>query len=821
MRPALVPLAAAALLASALGAVPARAEASWDEGVELEGVWYLPDYDFLSAAILRYDTQAGAWREPIPLDGSQLSHVAVADAYMYAGFDSGRVVRVGLGGDEPALLAELGARVTSMAAAGDLLFVATSAGLRVLDGRTGALLASRSDLWGGLCLAPNARRVLVRSTRELAAADYSPEGALGEPIRLATVNATWGRCWVAPGEARVVDDAGQVFDVAGLAWRGHLQGRIRQVVFGAARWVAHTGYGLRVYDPDDLAEVGRQSVSATVTRILAQGEELWMRTGGSDVRVPIASIVLPPLEPPAHISASWNARGLALDDEGILYLTVGLNSYSDWKGILRWSSVERRFLDPIPLRDLPTTLAYSRSERRLVLGYAYEDYGDIGGTLRVIDLAEGTEERHLAHLPRGVDLLVDTGDGLVAGDDASRLVSLDASGALRDELATEARAWLSWSPATRSLYYWRGRDGLGAVELDAQGRFGSERVSPATFTHGEDPSGIIRVAPDGRLVVTEPGMLLDGDSLTQLPLVSPTFMDAGWTATGMITVLRFGASSSGPGTPCVLQERDASSGALRASVIVDRDFCWGRFATNGERLVFVWQHYGRLEFVVYPDEDRDGEGIFDGVDAFPDDPAEWADADGDGAGDNRDAFPDDPEESSDFDGDGIGDRSDPFPVGEPFVGLVALEGRQRLNFHRIGALRAPLGGSLGLLADGSFSLCDESSCLFGVHEPLDRDGRKFLLRPDSAWLASVEGSLEEAAAEALSRAFQSPVSLDLVAQPESLRFVVKLDRQRKHAKLRLQVAFEAQMTGTPPRFQRTRVVWTWKFRPARLEPPGS
>jgi YVTN family beta-propeller protein len=43
-----------------------------------------------------------------------------------------------------------------------------------------------------------------------------------------------------------------------------------------------------------------------------------------------------------------------------------------------------------------------------------------------------------------------------------------------------------------------------------------------------------------------------------------------------------------------------------------------------------------------PPPDRDGDGVPDDLDAFPDDPTEWADSDGDGHGDNSDAFPNDP-----------------------------------------------------------------------------------------------------------------------------------------------------------------------------------
>ncbi len=59
--------------------------------------------------------------------------------------------------------------------------------------------------------------------------------------------------------------------------------------------------------------------------------------------------------------------------------------------------------------------------------------------------------------------------------------------------------------------------------------------------------------------------------------------------------------------------------------------------------------------------DTDGDGRHDGVDAFPNDPADWFDSDGDGVGDNADAFPMDPNETEDSDGDGVGDNTDAFP----------------------------------------------------------------------------------------------------------------------------------------------------------------
>ncbi len=69
------------------------------------------------------------------------------------------------------------------------------------------------------------------------------------------------------------------------------------------------------------------------------------------------------------------------------------------------------------------------------------------------------------------------------------------------------------------------------------------------------------------------------------------------------------------------------------------------------------------------DTDRDGDGVLNTQDVFPDDPNESADTDGigdnfevdddgDGVLDVDDAFPLDPNESKDTDGDGIGDNAD-------------------------------------------------------------------------------------------------------------------------------------------------------------------
>jgi len=61
------------------------------------------------------------------------------------------------------------------------------------------------------------------------------------------------------------------------------------------------------------------------------------------------------------------------------------------------------------------------------------------------------------------------------------------------------------------------------------------------------------------------------------------------------------------------------------------------------------------------ERDRDGDGVGDSDDAFPDNILEWSDSDNDGVGNNADEFPYDSTEWNDSDGDGIGDNADAFP----------------------------------------------------------------------------------------------------------------------------------------------------------------
>jgi len=101
-----------------------------------------------------------------------------------------------------------------------------------------------------------------------------------------------------------------------------------------------------------------------------------------------------------------------------------------------------------------------------------------------------------------------------------------------------------------------------------------------------------------------------------------------------------------------------------------RSFMLSDYWQNSEFWLKYYEFPNQLSRMGLHFYDSDGDGSPDfnnpqaggAIDAFPDDPTEWADTDNDGVGDNADAFPSDPTEWADTDGDGRGDNSDVYPL---------------------------------------------------------------------------------------------------------------------------------------------------------------
>ncbi len=105
------------------------------------------------------------------------------------------------------------------------------------------------------------------------------------------------------------------------------------------------------------------------------------------------------------------------------------------------------------------------------------------------------------------------------------------------------------------------------------------------------------------------------------------------------------------------------------------------------------------------DDDIDGDGVTNDLDAFDFDPSETVDSDGDGIGNNADAFPFDPTESKDTDGDGVGDNADAFPF-DPLETIDSDGDGIGDNFESVPTdlrhkIRKSLSGDFSVNADGA------------------------------------------------------------------------------------------------------------------------
>jgi hypothetical protein len=796
------------LLLSALGASPTPSRAAYPayaHAVESGGVVYLPVEGGGEGRLERYDLAARVWLAPLPLPAPTLRGLGAGDGRLLA------VTADALHAIDPddgaaTRLADVPYPVESVAAAEGLLFLGSYQGLRVLDAASGALLAERTgESWGGLSLAPGARRLFSVGYSWLTAVDYAPGGALGTPLQLAGVTVGYPyRSWVLPGESSLADGSGQVRDAATLAWRGHLKGGPTDLTRAGERVVVVRGRELGVFDAA-LDELGRIELDGYPPRIFAEGDAVFAfsydyQNGRPEVDVvPLASIG-PPAPPPEHApprrELSFDLARPLLDEQGVLYLAGGRTRH-----VFRWSSAARDFLASLPLADPPAAMAYAPAERRLYLGYAH---GGLG-TIRSFDLDPATEERTLARVPWDVRSLAVAGGRLVAGDGYDRLALIDPGGALLDEVRGPALGPITWNEAAARVYYSRSQREVASRGVAAGGGFEPEEVSRHDFSFGS--AGPCHPSPDGERILTLRGVALDAETLARTDW-TPLLVDAAWNALGLL-VLR------SDGEFLRLERLGTDFAALGSAAIgVRGSGSLPALASDASRTILIREVDGLLDFVVYPDDDRDGDGAFDALDTFPDDPSEWSDSDQDGVGDAADAFPLDPLDWRDFDGDGLGDRRDPYPVGEPFLGL-ALDGQARLAVVGLGVARGPLGGHLGLLPDGLFSLCDQGGCVFGTHQRSDGERVRYLLLPDPAFLAEAAAAFERD----LAGAFPRPVTADLRFQLERLRFDVKLNRAGDRAVLRFRLPFTATLEGAPPRFRRIRGTWSWKFKPGAVELP--
>ena len=167
--------------------------------------------------------------------------------------------------------------------------------------------------------------------------------------------------------------------------------------------------------------------------------------------------------------------------------------------------------------------------------------------------------------------------------------------------------------------------------------------APKLISWSFEPKSITTSASSAEVVVTF--RVTDNDSGTEMPLVSARH-DSG-QSTGFAAVRRIsGDALDGTYEATLTVPQGSAPGVWEISLfpLTDKQGNDGFFGPGSEF---------DSEFVVQGFKDRDGDGVDDALDAFPDDADETQDTDSDGVGNNAD---------EDDDGDGVADTSDAFPL---------------------------------------------------------------------------------------------------------------------------------------------------------------
>jgi hypothetical protein len=303
---------------------------------------------------------------------------------------------------------------------------------------------------------------------------------------------------------------------------------------------------------------------------------------------------------------------------------------TDNERVYRWSISAQAYLNPYVVGIdegyttlSPTTMTYSVAHQRLYLGYE-------SGAIHYIDVASGSPaEISFANTAMGVHGLVSVGNYLLAQDDSGAWEThyvFNASGAI-----TAQQEWnyysteYAWDPVNSRVYFFRSNTSPGDLHYEvinqATGQISSSGETPYHGDHNF--GGVIRVSASGQYVLVGAGDFYTQPTLQWSGAVGTPIADARWFANGSLATLVTSGNQTQlrrlSGTNLTVQEQRTFSGqALR---VVGSD----------TSMVVVVMNNGTVQFHGYvPNDDSDGDGVTNTLDAFPLDVAASLDADHDG-----------------------------------------------------------------------------------------------------------------------------------------------------------------------------------------------
>ena len=317
----------------------------------------------------------------------------------------------------------------------------------------------------------------------------------------------------------------------------------------------------------------------------------------------------------SQIPASYTAQQITVDGRGIVYLLDG-----PARRIYRWSPALNAYLFPLRTDDGVTRIAYSPVHDRLYVGYGSGQIIQHGvrGTL---------PSQPFAATPLAVNGLAAAGNFILAQDDTGAWEShhlFDGAGVLKasKEWNHYSRVY-AWNPVLNRIYFFR--DGTSPNDLHYEAinqTTGSITAEGETPYHGDYTiAPPIRVSTDGTRVLLGSGDIYDASSLNWVGALPTAFTDGRWLAGGGTVIIR------PDGSDTALERRNSTGTIVEVAQFSGSPLAL--LATPAGMVVVTAQD--RPAFHLYtPNDDSDGDGSLNTLDAFPLDAAASVDSDGDG-----------------------------------------------------------------------------------------------------------------------------------------------------------------------------------------------
>lgn len=481
----------------------------------------------------RYSLKEELWLDDIVLSDTPTAFAVDLDG-IYISFGR-RTVRFTLDGTAESHLTNTATDASQLFCRGAFLYIYHGSTMLSVDKSNGTIVDTQ-DYWyqmKGLDVAPAIGKAFGRSVgispSDIVEVELNNDGTLGNqqdsPYHGDYPSAD--KVYVFPGEARVADNSGIIYNANDLTYSNSLAGRFDDLDFYGDLPIVLRDNILIAYS-NVFVETGRVEVGYQPLKIFVNGDQVFsFYESQGAIQVGITPVdTLTPEEPGQPV----NPNGLdyvpdyvsITADEELLFLS------RSYLSVFRWSASARSYTDTLPLTESPLFMAYSGDSDHLYLAYP-------SGRITQTDLNQGSAktEEPLVNSPQTPCGLSTAGSYLFVCDPSGAWVShftYSYTGTLISQVEWNYFSHeYVWNDANEKMYFFRddtSPNDLLWEEIDENGVIGANMDSP--YHSSEGIIHPVRVAPDGSVVVLGSGRIYDALTLEHINALSNDIDDAAW-----------------------------------------------------------------------------------------------------------------------------------------------------------------------------------------------------------------------------------------------------------------------------------------------------